>query len=242
MFLLGITYSISTSALELSSSPQQTTLLELYTSEGCSSCPPADRWLSTLKSDKRLWQQIVPIAFHVDYWNQLGWHDRFSNAAYSARQHNYRRHNYLNVVYTPGFVRNGREWRGWFEQQALPLNTTNEVGVLKASIDKTGIQAEFIPSEPVKTPLMLNIALLGFNQTTDIQRGENRGKILKHDFVVMDFHQLTQKTGQQGHHWQLASNADNMPSNVSGIAIWVTTENDPTPLQATGGYLDVKKL
>lgn len=237
--LLAMSYNVNISALELTSGPHQTTLLELYTSEGCSSCPPADRWLSKLKSDKHLWQQVVPVAFHVDYWNQLGWRDRFSSAAYSARQHNYRRHSYLNVVYTPGFVRNGREWRGWFEQQALPLNTTNEVGILKASIDKAGVQAEFTPSKPVKKSLILNIALLGFNQTTDIQRGENRGKILKHDFVVMDFHQLTQKSGQQGHHWQLASIADNMPSDINGIAIWVTTEDDPTPLQATGGYLDI---
>lgn len=50
----------------------RTTLLELYTSEGCSSCPPADRWLSTLKDDPRLWKEVVPIAFHVDYWNYLG--------------------------------------------------------------------------------------------------------------------------------------------------------------------------
>ena len=194
--LLGTTYSINTLALELNSGSQQTTLLELYTSEGCSSCPPADHWLSKFKSDRRLWQKIVPVAFHVDYWNWLGWHDRFSNPTYSARQHNYRRYNYLNVVYTPGFVRNGREWRGWFEQQNLPINNT-DVGILKAKINKTGIQAKFTPSRPIQKPLVLNIALLGFNQTSNIQQGENRGQLLKHDFVVMDFHQLPQSTYKQ---------------------------------------------
>ena len=64
-------------SLTLSSQEQRTTLIELYTSEGCSSCPPADRWLSRLKDDPRLWKQIVPLAFHVDYWNYLGWRDRF---------------------------------------------------------------------------------------------------------------------------------------------------------------------
>ena len=144
---MSLGYNLNATALELSSGTQQTTLLELYTSEGCSSCPPADRWLSRFKNDAGLWQQIVPVAFHVDYWNQLGWPDRFSNAAYTARQHNYKRHNYLNVVYTPGFVRNGREWRGWFEQQPLPRNNTNEVGILKASINHNSAYAEFFPSQ-----------------------------------------------------------------------------------------------
>ncbi len=242
IFLLVINFSLDASALELRSSTQQTTLLELYTSEGCSSCPPADRWLSHFKNDTRLWQQIVPVAFHVDYWNRLGWRDRFSNAAYTARQQNYQRHNYVNVVYTPGFVRNGREWRGWFEQQPLPLNNTKDVGVLTANIDKGDIQAEFMPNQPVKSLLLLNIALLGFDQTTDISRGENRGKKLNHDFVVIGFRQFEQNTDSQGHQWQLSGISEYMPAETRGIAIWVTTENDPTPIQATGGFLDVKKL
>ena len=61
-------------------------LIELYTSEGCSSCPPADRWLAQFVDHPKLWQQIIPIAFHVDYWNYLGWHDRFSLKQHSRRQ------------------------------------------------------------------------------------------------------------------------------------------------------------
>ena len=61
------------------SGPQQISLVELYTSEGCSSCPPAEAWLSRLKEEPGLWKNFVPIAFHVDYWDRLGWRDRFSS-------------------------------------------------------------------------------------------------------------------------------------------------------------------
>src|SRR5690348_8781739 len=64
----------------------QTPLLELYTSEGCSSCPPAEAWLSQLKKSPKLWKDFVPVSFHVDYWDYLGWKDPFAMKAYSRRQ------------------------------------------------------------------------------------------------------------------------------------------------------------
>ena len=72
--------------VSFSSPVQQATLIELYTSEGCSSCPPADSWLSQFKDNEHLWTQIVPVSFHVDYWDNLGWRDRFSSAEFSRRQ------------------------------------------------------------------------------------------------------------------------------------------------------------
>lgn len=234
LLLLTATHISNASALELSSPPQQITLLELYTSEGCSSCPPADHWLSRLKSDKRLWQRIVPVAFHVDYWNQLGWPDRFSDKRFSQRQRNYKLHNYLNVVYTPGFVKNGREWRGWFNKQALLTDNPDNVGVLMANLSKDNSTVEFKPSQPIHTSLLLNVALLGFDLTTNVVRGENSGLQLQHDFVVLDFSQHQQSVNKQGHHWQLPVIN---PTQASGIAIWVTLPNDPTPIQATGGFL-----
>ncbi len=91
----------------------QSNLIELYTSEGCSSCPPADRWLSTLKEHPALWQRLVPIAFHVDYWDYIGWKDRFSQSEFSARQRQYVKENALPTVYTPGIMSNGKEWRNF---------------------------------------------------------------------------------------------------------------------------------
>ena len=91
----------------------RTNLIELYTSEGCSSCPPADQWLSRLKVHPQLWHQLVPIAFHVDYWDYIGWQDRFARPEFSERQRLYARQNNLSTVYTPALVLNGTEWRNF---------------------------------------------------------------------------------------------------------------------------------
>ncbi len=241
LLVLAISHISTALAVEFSSSSQQATLLELYTSEGCSSCPAADHWLSQLKQDKQLWQQIVPVAFHVDYWNFLGWKDRFSQPAYSQRQRSYKQHGYLNVVYTPGFVKNGREWRGWFDKQPLRHNN-NDVGILRANIDSKSKHVSFTPTTPAQGPLLLNVALLGFDLSSDIVNGENRGKRLEHDFVVLEFRQYQQNANQQGHHWQLEKNLLATSTEASGIALWLTRPNDLTPIQATGGLLDVNDL
>jgi len=224
-------------AREFSSPLEQTTLLELYTSEGCSSCPPADRWLSTYKQDARLWQQLVPVAFHVDYWNYLGWRDRFSDAHYSKRQYDYKRHRHLKAVYTPGLLHNGREFRGWRAGQEPVQQKPVTVGILKAVLNHQQALAEFTPTLPITSPLMLNVALLAFDQRSEVRAGENSGRVLSHDFVVVKLQQFRSSAGNT-HHWQLGDLLTEKPATATGIALWVTTADDPTPLQATGGWLD----
>ncbi|MCB1738986.1 MAG: DUF1223 domain-containing protein, partial [Gammaproteobacteria bacterium] len=107
-------------SIHVNSGPRQVALLELFTSEGCSSCPPADRWLSGLIDDPRLWRELVPVAFHVDYWDYLGWPDRFASREFSRRQRDHARSGGLSQVYTPGVVLNGAEWRGWHRGRPLP--------------------------------------------------------------------------------------------------------------------------
>jgi len=237
MLFVAAIHGASAATLELASPVQQAALVELYTSEGCSSCPPADRWLSQFKNDPRLWKNIVPVAFHVDYWNHLGWKDRFSDAGYTQRQHGYERYGYLGFVYTPGLVFNGREWRGWFARQGLPATKPDNIGVLKVTIDDNGVTAEFKPLRSLPSSLILNIALLAFDQTSDVSAGENRGKKLVHDFVVVDWRQFPQETANDRYHWTLDGLPSRFPVSATGIALWVTSGNDPTPLQATGGYL-----
>jgi hypothetical protein len=222
---------------ELTSPARQTTLLELYTSEGCSSCPPADRWLSRFKSDARLWQDVVPVAFHVDYWNDLGWRDRFSAARYSNRQRDYQLHQYLSQVYTPGMMANGREWRSWFGLRTLPPPEDTEVGVLKVVIDKDAATVEFTPTHQQPASLVLNLAFLGFDQTTTVAAGENRGKKLIHDFVVLNFRQIPQRGHTARPHWTLDDLSASRPDQATAVALWITAADDPTPLQATGGWL-----
>ena len=81
-----------------------TPVVELYTSEGCSSCPPADRWYSSLKTQHGVESQAVIQAFHVGYWDYIGWVDRFASPAYTARQRQIAQWNNQRSIYTPQFV------------------------------------------------------------------------------------------------------------------------------------------
>jgi hypothetical protein len=110
LLALALTAAIA-QPLVIQSPEGRVSLLELYTSEGCSSCPPADRWLSTLRDDPRLWRLVVPVAFHVDYWDYLGWRDRFADPAHAERQRTLAGQGLLSTVYTPGLVLDGKEWR-----------------------------------------------------------------------------------------------------------------------------------
>ena len=97
----------------------RTALVELYTSEGCNSCPPADRWLS--RQTEREWdaRQVVALAFHVDYWDRLGWKDRFAQPAFSARQRALAAQQGSRTVYTPQVLVSGRSLPQW-QRQAHP--------------------------------------------------------------------------------------------------------------------------
>jgi hypothetical protein len=129
------------------SSETQTSLLELYTSEGCSSCPPAESWLSRLKESPGLWKEFVPVAFHVDYWDYLGWRDPWSSKTFTDRQHAYAHAWRSDSVYTPGFVLNGKEWRAWSRQKAGPKSAGVRAGVLTVSSSDTDRwQVSFAPA------------------------------------------------------------------------------------------------
>lgn len=223
--------------LVFSSAETQTTVIELFTSEGCSSCPPADRWMSRLKKDERLWKEFIPMAFHVDYWNYLGWSDPLSKSAYSRRQRAYAQQGYARSVYTPGFFTNGREWSAWFRKPTLGKPTGQTPGVLTVNMDQDTVLADFQPTRSLPGPLLLHVAVLGFDIRSNITSGENSGKILTHDFVVLAWH--TQKGKPSQRHWQFDRKELNLPqAHARAIAAWVTAADDPTPLQATGGWLE----
>ncbi|MBV9391233.1 MAG: DUF1223 domain-containing protein, partial [Verrucomicrobia bacterium] len=102
------------------SGPDKVVLVELFTSEGCSSCPPAEAWLNHLTNDARLWRKVVPVSFHVDYWDSLGWKDPLAKKQFTIRQQQYAEAWRISSVYTPGFAINGEEWKGWFDGESLP--------------------------------------------------------------------------------------------------------------------------
>ena len=109
-FILGVLAGVTAHAdpIVFESHERQTALLELFTSEGCSSCPPAESWLSQLKQKPELWSGFVPVAFHVDYWDYLGWRDKWASQQFSDRQRDYAQAWGSDSVYTPGFVLNGK--------------------------------------------------------------------------------------------------------------------------------------
>jgi hypothetical protein len=91
-------------AQTFTSSEKQVNLVELYTSEGCSSCPPADKWLGKLKQQSGLWTEFIPIAFHVDYWDYIGWQDPYAHQRHTVRQSRYQANNNIRSIYTPGVI------------------------------------------------------------------------------------------------------------------------------------------
>lgn len=217
--------------INLASGEQQTTLIELYTSEGCSSCPPADKWLSGLKSDPKLWKAFIPVAFHVDYWDDLGWKDTLALPGNTQRQSQYKDENKIAFVYTPGFVVNGQEWQAWFKQRSLPPQQLQNVGILKADIKDDRIDISYLGS---KQNLEYHVARLGFDIHAQIKEGENAGRSLNHDFVALS-HDIVHSGNNR-----VSANvpkSDRFNGTRQAIAIWVNTPDSLVPIQSVGGWL-----
>jgi hypothetical protein len=104
--------SLGRSETVFESPAESVRLIELFTSEGCNSCPPVDAWLSGLRTSDGLWSRYVPVAFHVTYWDSLGWSDRFGQQKFDALHESTAAHA-MAPVYTPGVFVSGREWRAW---------------------------------------------------------------------------------------------------------------------------------
>lgn len=222
----------------IASSVPQVSLLELYTSEGCSSCPPAEEWLSGLTDDARLWNQIVPIALHVDYWDSLGWRDRFDSHAYTERQQQYAQHWGNGVIYTPEFVLNGREWSSGFGLRSLRLGSAPDVGRLVLAIDGRQINADFAPVSKHYASLELHVAVLAFGVSTRVGAGENAGHELSHDFLVVGYGQHALLPSASGFKAALPlPQSVNVKASRYALAAWVSVPGDPAPIQSTGGWL-----
>jgi hypothetical protein len=216
--------------LHLASGARQVSLLELYTSQGCSSCPPAERWLNGWIGDDRLWREVVPIALHVDYWDHLGWRDAFASPANGERQRAHVRAGRARTVYTPGVFLNGREWRGW-TLRLPPRAAVAEPGSLEASVDGGRVAVAFPRADQ---PLDLHVAVLGFGIDTPVTAGENRNHTLHQEFVALARAVHRSPDGR----WDVPLPVvDRAGTKRLGIALWVSPAGAARPLQATGGWL-----
>jgi hypothetical protein len=171
-------------------------VLELYTSEGCNSCPPADRWLSGIAARGFDPTKVVPLGFHVDYWNQLGWNDRFSEARFSDRQRAIAERQRAMVIYTPQFVLDGRDWRPAQRDESLAavlakMNSQPARARIRAQVAReTGallvLGEVFVRDAAEREGAEAWIALFENGLSTDVRAGENGGKTLHHDYVVRE--------------------------------------------------------
>lgn len=219
-------------AQTFSSGPEKVSLIELYTSEGCSSCPPAEAWLNSLRKNDGLWKKFIPIAFHVTYWNYLGWTDATAQDAFNDRQRKYAASWGSGSVYTPCFIRNGEEWH----RNGALASDSEKPGTLtvKKTADNT-VEVTFQTSN--KVAYEVHIAQIGGGIETKIRAGENAGRSLRHDFVAMSLQTVPLQTGES---YTARLPLPESPKNAlpeNGLVAWVTKAGDLRPLQATGGFV-----
>jgi len=166
------------------SGTQRARLVELYTSEGCSSCPPADAWLRTLRADATL----VPLAFHVDYWDSLGWRDPYASPRFTLRQREVAARSRRGVVYTPEVALDGREWRGWRGARISPATAPPSLSLALELERGATLDVRVTAAAPAFDPAWrAYLALIEDGLVSEVRAGENDGRTLAHDHVVRAF-------------------------------------------------------
>jgi hypothetical protein len=218
------------------SGARQTALVELYTSEGCSSCPPAERWLAGLRDEPGLWHDFVPVAFHVNYWDNLGWPDRFASRQFTQRQYELADSWGGGSVYTPCFVRDGAEWH----PSSAPGAADKIAGLLAVNYDPTSGHCRVKFLRPEKSPgsYDVHVALLGGGLSSKVTAGENEGETLLHEFVALSLGEAPMQSDGAAVTAELTLSqpeTNNAPRRA--LAAWVTRHGKLAPVQATGGWL-----
>ena len=235
--ILAVPLQSAASDAHIQGPTSRVTLVELFTSEGCSSCPPAEKWLNAAEARSDLWSRVVPVAFHVDYWDYIGWPDRFAAREHSDRQRTYREIGRTGGVYTPGFVVGGREWRGWFRDPTLELPADVDVGSISVDVRDGRFEASFEPAVDVPESLELHVARLGFDLVTEVRAGENHGRTLEHGFVVLGWSRHRMGGGDGAYRVSGEIPVASNPAPREALAVWVSVPGDPFPIQAAGDWL-----
>jgi hypothetical protein len=223
------------------SGPGTAALVELYTSEGCSSCPPADRWLTALRASGPGPDRVVPLSLHVDYWDYIGWKDPFAKALFSARQRELAAIARSRVVYTPQVMLAGKDYRGWasrkgFDQaiaavNAAPSRARIDLSLKAAGQGATALRAAAaVPAAADRESTALYVALYENGLANRVTAGENRGATLSHDYVVREWWGPvgTDATGNAA----LERSLDAQRLTQGGIAAFVQNRRTGEVLQA----------
>lgn len=205
--------SYAGNSCQVKSGARTAALVELYTSEGCSSCPPADKQLNHLQQQLSADAVVVPLALHVTYWNYLGWQDGLSQKIFDARQSalvaSTKNNGGTGVIYTPQFFVSGEELRGWrngLPQAIQKINakpapvvitlTSKTVGTDRIMLDASVKAADAVDKTKINGALYVAISENGL--VSQVGSGENRGATLKHDDVVRAWFGPIQLTNGNG--------------------------------------------
>jgi hypothetical protein len=224
---------------EARSSVNRVTVLELYTSEGCNSCPPADRWLSSLPARGLTSDRLIPLAFHVDYWDQLGWPDRMAKEQFSMRQRTQSQRNGNSFVYTPQLLLNGNEYRidTHIEQTISKLNRLPAAADLfvRQHLSSAELELEIDArlEHEYADPVQIFIAVTEDGLESSIKAGENQGKLLHHDFVVRELVRAIRGDASGDVHWRSVTmlDADWKRADLS-LVVFVQNQRNGDILQA----------
>ena len=203
------------------------TVVELYTSEGCSSCPPADRWLSTLKGKP----DVLAMSFHVTYWDNLGWPDRFASPDYTARQYAIAHQNGSAQVYTPQVVVNGQDWRSWPRLPAASAKPAPLVTLAREGDIVTATVAAASGSGRTAGKWQAYWAVLEDAHQSQVRAGENSGETLKHDHVVRLLKPVPAWAAADGAKAQITV-SPGAPAFPRRVVLVVTDAQTQQPLQA----------
>jgi hypothetical protein len=215
-------------ACDAKSSDHLVAVIELYTSEGCDSCPPADNWLARMAVGDGA--HAIPLAFHVDYWDRLGWTDRFASPKYTARQYEQMRRQRATFVYTPQVVLQGRdfgEWRASREPAAAvaAVNARPPRATIELAAEPQGTTAIVdvhvkVPDARDRSQAVVAVALVQSKLSSEVKAGENAGKRLTHDHVVRQWRDgiALDATGELQQRFQFPLPADAGPLEVVAFA------------------------
>ncbi|GAB4038966.1 DUF1223 domain-containing protein [Spirosoma gilvum] len=205
--------------------PQPVVVLELFTSQGCSSCPPADKILQEItQRATQSGQAVYGLSFHVDYWNRLGWTDPFSTKVYTDRQRQYDRL-LKSQTYTPQLVINGHQeviggQRGRIEQaiQSIQKEPASAFVQVDASLKKQANQVTVSYELSTTGPYRVNIAVVQKEVQTAVKNGENGGRTLTNANVVRQFKTLDNpaKSGTA-----TLSIPNDLPVDQTGVLVYV---------------------
>ncbi len=197
LWTLGIAPEARAGACTASSAERTVALVELYTSEGCDSCPPADRWLSSLGARGYGPDRVVPIALHVDYWDYIGWKDPYAKREFSTRQRNLAKLQRLTFVYTPQVLLQGQDFRRWgsvaFDDAVSKINARPARATIALALsgpDQDAMEVEVdarLHEASGQEGAALYLAAYENKLVSRVTAGENHGKTLAHDYVVLEW-------------------------------------------------------